>query len=159
MDVRIVNPFLAGTIKVLTTMAMIEPIPGKPFVNEDEFAIGTVSAVIAISGDASGSMALSFTGPCIRAIVRGLLGIDYNEVNEYVEDAVGELTNMICGDARAHLREEGFSLRAGIPSIVKGEKHRIEHLDNGPRLAIPFETHYGKFMVEVVMSEPVQIAS
>ena len=116
MDVRIVNPFLAGTIKVLTTMAMIEPIPGKPFVNEDEFAIGTVSAVIAISGDASGSMALSFTGPCIRAIVRGLLGIDYNEVNEYVEDAVGELTNMICGDARAHLREKVFFVPVSRPS-------------------------------------------
>jgi chemotaxis protein CheX len=139
-------------------MALIEPIPGKPFVKEDEFAIGTVSAIITISGDAAGTMALSFTDPCIRAIVRGLLGVDDNEVQQYVEDAVGELTNMICGDARARLREEGFSLHAGIPSIIRGERQRIEHSDNGPRLAIPFQTHYGQFMVEVVMSESVQIA-
>lgn len=140
-------------------MAMIEPAPGKPFIKEDDSAIGPVSAVIQISGDVSGSMALSFTGSCIHAIVRGLLGIDADEVDQYVESAVGELTNMICGDARARLREEGISLQAGIPSVITGEKHRIEHLENGPRLVIPFETHYGRFMVEVVLSESIQLSS
>ena len=159
MDVRIINPFLAGAIRVLTTMAMIEPVPGKPFINEDQYAQGVVSAIIAIDGDATGSMSLTFTEPCIRAVVQGLLGIEGSEINEYIEDAVGELTNMICGDARARLKEQGFSLKAGIPTIVAGENHRIEHVFDGPRLCIPFETPAGQFMVEVVfLSNVIQLA-
>ena len=159
MDVRMINPFLSGTIKVLTTMAMIEPTPGKPFVKQDECAMGIVSAVIPISGDATGTMALTFTESCIRAVVHGLLGVEDNEIDDYVQDAVGELTNMICGYARARLREEGFSLVAGIPSIVTGKGHLIEHAIGGPRLAIPFETPHGPFMVEVVMSAKIDLAS
>ena len=160
MDVRIINPFLAGAVRVLTTMAMMEPVPGKPFINEDQYAKGIVSAIIPIGGDASGSMSLTFTEPCIKAVVRGLLGIVGSEINEYIEDAVGELTNMICGDARERLKEQGFSLKAGIPVIVKGENHRVEHLFDGPRLAVPFETPAGQFMVEVVFfSHVVQLAS
>jgi len=89
MDVRIINPFLAGAVRVLTTMAMIEPVPGKPFINEDQYAKGIVSAIISIDGDASGSMSLTFTKPCIKAIVQDLLGIEGGKMNEYIEDAVG----------------------------------------------------------------------
>ncbi len=124
MDVRLINHFLDGTIKVLTTMAMIKPTPGKPFVNNAEFAMGTVSAVIEINGEVNGSMALTFTDPCIRAIVHGLPEVEGDEIDEYVEDAVGELTNMICGTASSTLRDEGFSLNADLPSIIKGKQHR-----------------------------------
>ncbi len=160
VDVRIINPFLSAAIKVIKTMAMIEPSPGKPFLNEDEYAPGVVSAVITISGGAvCGSMALTFTEPCIKAIVHGLVGIEVTGIDADVKDAVGELTNMICGDARAGLREEGFFLKAAIPSIVAGEKHQIQHMVDGPRLAIPFETPHGPFTVEIVMSEAIQLAS
>jgi len=40
MCVRIINLFLAGAVRVLTTMAMIEPVPGKPFITEDQYAKG-----------------------------------------------------------------------------------------------------------------------
>ncbi len=90
--------------------------------------------------------------------MRNLLGIEVVGIDHDVEDAVGELTNIICGDARARLREEGFSLRAGIPNIVSGEGHRIEHVEEGPRLTVPFETPCGPFFIEVVMCEYIQIA-
>jgi chemotaxis protein CheX len=152
VDVRIINPFLAAAVKVLATMAMIEPTPGKPFINEEDCARGTVSAVIGITGaEATGSMAITFTEPCIRWVVQGLLGVDGDEINKYIEDAVGEVTNMICGDARARLRQEGFHLNAGIPAIVRGEKHTIEHSVDGPRLAVPFDTPEGQFIVEVAL--------
>lgn len=69
MDVRIINPFFGDAIRVLTTMAMIELFPGKFFINVDQYAQGIVSAIISIDGDASGSMSLAFTKPCIRAAV------------------------------------------------------------------------------------------
>ena len=153
MDVRLINPFLLATIHVLGTMARIEPTPGKPFLKKDGAALGDVSAIIGITGVARGSMALTFSESAIMAIVSNLLGTQATEVNEEVMDAVGELTNMICGDARRRLSEDGISLQGGIPTIVSGKNHSISHINNGPRLAIPFATPHGGFIVEVAFNK------
>lgn len=153
MDVRLINPFLTATIHVLATMANIAPTPGKPFLKQDRAALGDVSAIIGITGVASGSMALTFSESAIMAIVSNLLGTQATEVNDEVRDAVGELTNMICGDARRRLSEDGISLQGGIPTIVSGKGHSISHIHNGPRLAIPFTTPHGGFIVEVAFNK------
>ena len=152
MDVRMINPFLEASVHVLRTMANVELNPGKPFLKKDTRALGDVSAVIGITGDARGSMALTFTENCIKAIVAELLGIKVTKIDDEVTDAVGELTNIICGDARGRLGNEGFSLQAGIPAIITGKDHSIRHINDGPHLAIPFDTPDGRFVVEVAFS-------
>jgi chemotaxis protein CheX len=155
MDVKLINPFLAAAMHVLTTMAQVDAKPGKPFLKKDDVAIGDVSAIIGITGAAQGSMALIFTEQCIKDIASNLLGVPFTELNHEVRDAVGELTNMICGDARRRLAEDGFVLQAGIPTIVGGTGHTIRHIASGPRLAVPFETSGGSFMVEVAFGRQV----
>jgi chemotaxis protein CheX len=152
MDIKMINPFLAATLHVLKTMAQVDAKPGKPFLKKDDIAIGDVSAIIGITGEAQGSMALIFTEQCIKNIASNLLGVPFTELNHEVRDTVGALTNMICGDARRRLAEDGLILQAGIPTIVGGKGHTIKHIANGPRLAVPFETSQGSFMVEVAFS-------
>jgi len=149
MDIKMINPFLAAAMHVLKTMAQIEAKPGKPFLKKDDLALGDVSAIIGITGAVQGSMALIFAEDCIKDIASNLLGEPFTELNNEVRDAVGELANMICGDARRRLAEGGFVLQAGIPTIVGGKGHTIMHVTTGPRLAVPFETSQGSFMVEV----------
>jgi chemotaxis protein CheX len=153
MDTSLINPFLTATIHVLATMARIKPVPGKPFLKKNVLALGDVSAIIGITGAARGSMALTFSESTIKAITGNLLGIEATEINDELRDAVGELTNMICGDARRRLSEAGISLQAGIPTIVSGKNHSICHINNGPHLAIPFETPHGGFVVEVAFNK------
>ncbi len=98
-------------------------------------------------------MALIFTEPRIKDIAANLLGEPCTELNHDVRDAVGGLTNMICGDARRRLTEEGFVLEAGIPKIVGGRGHTITHIASGPCLAVPFQTSQGSFMGEVAFSK------
>jgi len=152
MDVKLINPFLVAAMHVLKTMAQVDAKPGRPFLKKDDLAIGDVSAIIGITGAAKGSMALIFTEQCIKDIASNLLGEPFTELNHEVRDAVGELTNMICGDARRRLAEDGFILQAGIPTIVGGKGHTITHIASGPCLAVPFTTSQGSFMVEVAFS-------
>lgn len=153
MDAKLVNPFLVAAMHVIKTMAGIDIKPGKPFLKNDNLAVGDVSAIIGITGARRGSMALVFTEECIKGIASNLLGEAFTEMNSEVTDAVGELTNMICGDARRRLSEEGFSFQAGIPTIVAGKGHSIMHVADGPHLAVPFETIHGSFMVEVAFGK------
>lgn len=65
------------------------------------------------------------------------------------KDAVGELTNMISGQARKELEEKGKKLGAAIPLVITGKNHKLETMTEGPQIAIPFKTNFGSFTIEV----------
>ena len=152
MNVELINPFLTATVNVIKTMAFTDVKPGKPFIKKDSQATGDVSAVIGITGQSEGSLSVSFTEPCICNIVSNMFGESITSVNHEVEDAVGEITNMISGDARRELSEKNIMLKAAIPSVITGTGHTIKHMTKGPVIVIPFSTDSGDFAVEVCFS-------
>jgi len=151
MDVKYINPFLSATINVLKTMAFTEPTPGKPFVKKDQKAIGDVSGIIGLSGEAVGSLSITFEESTIKHIVTNMFGEEVKELNDEVRDAVGELTNMISGDARRLLQDQNIKIEASIPSIITGKGHTISHMAKGPTIALPFTTEKGNFIVEFTL--------
>lgn len=155
MDVRFINPFLDGAKEVLKTMAFTDATPGKVYLKKGDSAHGDVSGIIGITGDAIGSLAVSFRTGCICGIVSSMLGETYTEANREVLDAVGELTNMISGVARTQMEKNGLSVYAAIPSVVIGEDHAINHILKAPSIVIPFSTPYGDFFVDVCI-KPTQ---
>ena len=100
MDVRYINPFLTGAMNVLKTMAYVDLKPGKPFLKKDQVAKGDVSGIIGLTGAASGSLSVTFNFKLVQQIMSNMLGEEVSELNDEVRDAVGEITNMISGDAR-----------------------------------------------------------
>lgn len=149
MNVEFINPFLSATISVLKTMAFTEVTPGKPFLKQDRASRGDVSGIVGITGPPNGSMSLSFSEACIIQIVSSMLGENFPGVNDEIKDAVGELSNMICGTARNELGNKGYSFKISIPIVVSGPKHEIRHLCSGPTIGIPFTTTAGSFVVEI----------
>ncbi|MCA1905164.1 MAG: chemotaxis protein CheX [Desulfarculus sp.] len=149
MNVEYINPFLKATANVLKTMAFTEANPGKPYLKKEAAAAGDISGVIGITGETEGSLSVSFSESCICHIVGNMFGEPVTSINKEVEDAVGELTNMISGDARRELAEKGIVLKSAIPTVISGKNHTVKHMANGPAIAIPFETPGGPFLVEV----------
>lgn len=155
MDVRFINPFLEGTVEVLTTMAFIKPRAGNPYLKKDFIAKGDVSGIIGISGDVKGSLALSFSANCVLKIVSNMLGEQHTSIDGDIQDAVGEMTNMISGAARKKIEGLGYKLFAAIPTVVSGKNHSITHVMGGPSIIIPFETDDGPFVLDVCISDPM----
>ncbi|MDY6863819.1 MAG: chemotaxis protein CheX [Thermodesulfobacteriota bacterium] len=150
MEAKIINPFLEACINVLNTMAMLKPEPGKPYIKQDLLSYGDISGVIGLAGAKRGAVVVSFTEKCILKIVSSMLGENYSSIaNEDVESAVGELVNMISGDARRQLAEEGLKIESGLPSVVVGHKHKISTKTTGPYLVMPFNLNGDNFVVEV----------
>ena len=111
--------------------------------------MGDITGIISFSGDATGSLSITFSEESIVKIVSSMFGEEVTSINEDVRDAVGELTNMISGDARRKLQKHGYAIRAAIPSVISGKNHVIKHVHQGPCIALPFETSNGAFMVEI----------
>ncbi len=155
MDVKFINPFLFGAEAVMKKMAFTEPIAGKPYVKKNDTAGGDVSGIIGITGEAIGSLAISFSEACICGIVNNMLGESYTEVNKDVFDAVGEITNMVSGVARTHMEKQGVIVHAAIPTVVYGKGHLVRHVLGTPSIVIPFETERGGFVVDVCVKANV----
>lgn len=151
MDVKFINPFIFGTMEVMEKMAFTKPTAGKPFAKVDDAARGDISGIIGMTGDATGSLAMSFTEACIIGIVEKMLGERHPEMNRAVLDAVGELTNMISGAARKHMEKDDLKVIAAIPTIVFGRSHMIYHVIKGPSIVIPFQTEVGNFVIDVCL--------
>ncbi|MBF0293293.1 MAG: chemotaxis protein CheX [Nitrospinae bacterium] len=148
MKSEYINPFLSATVNVLSTMAMVKPEPGKPYVKQDKKCVGDISGIIGLTGASKGAIVLSFSTGAVCKIVGSMLGETYTEINSDIKDAVGELTNMISGDARRRLAEIGAVFEAGIPTIITGSGHEVESVTKGAVIAMPFTVDGHVFVVE-----------
>jgi len=123
MDVKLINPFLNAAVNVLKVMAFTDAKPGKAYLKNDRKARGDVTGITGISGDAEGSLSITFSAGCMKGLMSNMFGDEIDEINQEVEDAVGEITNMICGDARRQLSENGgYKLSATIPTVGTSSK-------------------------------------
>ncbi len=147
-DVALAKPFVQATINVLSSMTGLSPVPGKPYIKNTDEAQGDVSAIVGLTGCKSGAVALSFSQSCAIALVKGMLGDAIEDILADTRDAVGEITNMISGQARATLSEMGLPLQGSTPSIVFGANHSLSFPGQATTVAIPFETDHGAFTLE-----------
>ncbi len=149
MDHKFVNPFIEATVNVLSTMTQTEPVAGTPYRKDGIKSWGVVSGIIGMGGDQlTGNMILSFEAPTILTIVSRMLLEDYTEINKDVIDAVGEITNMIAGNASRIFSELGYKFEMASPMMLHGSNIEINRLSSNPITVIPFSTDAGNFVLE-----------
>jgi chemotaxis protein CheX len=148
MDVELAKPFIKATKDVLSMMAMVDPKAGRPYVKKNNVATGDVTGIVGLTGDKIGSVSISFDKKLAVTIVKNMLGDDIQDLLQDVKDAVGEITNMISGQARAGLSGMGLTFQGGTPTVIMGDKHTISHATNEPVMAIPFTAEGGDFVIE-----------
>jgi chemotaxis protein CheX len=153
--IEIAKPFIKATQDVMSTMAGMHPVVGKPIIKSDDGAMGDVSAFIYISGDKSGKIYLKFSKQCAVTMVKNMLGDDVEDILQDVQDAVGEITNMISGQARAGLSQMGMRFEGSTPTVIMGQKSSEDALSSAPVVSIPFSTESGGFSVEFFFEETV----
>ncbi len=156
MDVRFINPFLYGTAEVLEKMASTKPVPGKPFAKTNDTACGDVSGIIGMTGDAIGSLAITFDEECIIAVTNKMLGENHTAINKEVLSTVGELTNMISGASRKMMEKDDLKVFAAIPTVVFGKGHTVRHIVKGPSIVLPFQTANGAFVLDVCLRSQIK---
>ncbi len=155
MNADHLDAFKNAANRVVQTMAFTDVTAGQPFVKSQDISTGDVSAIVGITGPMSGSMSLSFPEKSILFVVSNMFGEEMASLDDEVADAVGELTNIISGDARREMAENGLTLDGAVPTVILGAGHKVRHMSNAPVHVIPFETEGGSFFVEVCLAESV----
>ncbi|MBP9837326.1 MAG: chemotaxis protein CheX [Proteobacteria bacterium] len=154
MKAEHINPFLNATINVIETMAFCKVKSGVPAIKKDKTTWGIVSGIIGLASDKiKGSMVISFSEEAILHIVSKMLMEEFKEVNNDVVEAVGEITNMITGNAKREFSEMSIKFDMATPVMVLGKGVEIVQFDKSPTIVIPFSVEEKGFVVEVLLKE------
>lgn len=149
MDVRFINPFVSAITNVFETMVNTKVRVGKPKLKQADIISAEVSGVIGLSGDVQGCVVLSFPGNVASKVASTFAGTELNVNHPDFTDAVGELANMVAGNAKKDF--PGCSVSISLPSVIIGPGHRVSQSKASPFLVIPCETDFGPFNVEVAL--------
>ncbi|MFA5863111.1 MAG: chemotaxis protein CheX [Phycisphaerae bacterium] len=147
MDVRYVNPFMGAIKNVFKTMLKLDVQFGKPYLKTVEQTSHDVSGIIGLSGDVVGTVIVSFPRLSAVKIASTFAGTALGDTDEDFSDAIGELANMIAGNAKKDI--EGLNISITTPSVVVGAGHQVKCAKIIPHLAIPCSCPAGSFVVEV----------
>ena len=150
MNAEFVNPFIISLVNVLKTMAQIELQIGKPQKKADSKARGDVSGLIGMVGsNIAGSMSITFEEGLALQVMEGMLGERPDELDDEVNDMVGEITNMVAGGAKKELAKKGYDVGMATPVVVSGKEHTINHKVSGHKMILPFKAEGGKAYIEI----------
>jgi len=91
---------------------------------EGERIVGSVS----FAGEAVGNVNIQVNEAFARQITAAMLGMEEDEIDgdEEVHDVIGELSNMVGGDLKSRLCDEGLNCDLSIPSITSGSDFKTE---------------------------------
>jgi chemotaxis protein CheX len=149
VDIKYIEPFINAANNAFMEMLRMEPTVEKPYLMAPEaIKEWNISGVIGIAGEARGVVVLSFYDEMAIGITERLTGKVIRNFTDDVVDAVGELVNIIAGNAKAGL--EDYKLMISLPSIIQGEHHKIWWpTSKYPIIGIPFSTGMGRFHLSV----------
>jgi len=151
MKAEYINPFLTSAISTFKTMLGCTLARGTPYVKDGRQPEHEVSGIIGLSGRAQGTVVLGLDRQVVLNATEALLGERPPRINGDLTDAVGELTNIIAGSAKAKLEE--LHLSVGLPTVITGKGHCVEFPSKVTPICIPFESPWGSVTVEVGLAE------
>jgi len=151
--VKYAQEISAATQEIFSSMVMLEVTPGEPFKRSDSKLVNSISGIIGLAGSVKGMLAIHLPDQAALAITTAFLGMDVEEIDEDVCDAVGELANMLGGSMKAILDPGGSEVQLSMPSAVHGEEYAVDCLTDAESVAVPFAFNGQTFIVELQISQ------
>lgn len=147
-----INPFIEGVRELFETMlggtAEVVEMGSVKRTDPPE----AVTALIGLSGMVKGSAALSFPENTATQMAARLLGMD--DVADMIDDAMAEMVNIVAGSAKAKLSERlgGEPIQLSLPTLIRGEKFRIQYPSGSIWMEVSFRSDCGPFRLCVTFA-------
>lgn len=150
LDVGFINPFLSATLNVLKVLVAVEARAGSIFMKKSPELTGDISGVIGLISDSfNGNVTITFPEKTFVAFMSKIHGEVYTSILPEIADGAGEISNMIFGQAKIELNEQGYAIKTALPSIILGKNHHFSSGAQGLTIVVPFESPAGNFFVEI----------
>lgn len=144
---------LTGDVcEIFTTMVGIDDI--QQLSKEAEAAShlkNSVTAMVGLAGTCNGMVCLHAPQSLALNFTAQMLGMDISEVSDDVDDALGEIANMIGGSFKHHLSSGGDDIKLSTPSVVTGADYSFSSGHPDEAVSLFFSARGEEFVVSVVL--------
>ena len=111
---------------VFSTMLGVDDITHVPVQAEFPDTCSTcLTAMIGMVGRYNGMVSIILPLPLALSFTSLMLDMEVTEMNGDVNDAMGEIANMIGGSFKLHLSKAGDDVKLSIPSVVCGSCYTV----------------------------------
>jgi len=115
-----INPIYIAAREVFQNMFSIELEREDLRVDEKIVPNHVINVSIGITGDLKGTIVFSFPEEMVFNLVEEMAGMEFKEFDTFMASAIGELANIITGNAMSNLSESGYSCNIVPPQITVG---------------------------------------
>lgn len=110
-----------------------------------------VTGSIGLAGEnLTGAVYLHFFEPFARQATAAMFGLNEAELSQSeVNDAIGELCNIVAGGLKSSLCDASFPCAVSTPAIIRGTAFQVETPMEGQRTDLSFDCQGQRVAVEV----------
>lgn len=139
-------PFINATHSTFEIMMRLKLTRHETYIKKNYVMFGDVTGFIGVSGKLCGTAAISMPGPlaveCIGAMMNEEIAEGWADMA--VHDGVGEIINMIAGQAKTTLGNTPYRFEITLPIIVSGRGHELYHKQGTTSVSVIFSTEKGE---------------
>jgi chemotaxis protein CheX len=142
-----------ATKEVFSTMVMMDPADDYPMQEPVNRFKCSITGMVGFAGTYSGVISMHCPVGLAMKITSNMLGMECDEVNEDLNDAIGEISNMLGGSVKQVLSKGGLDVKLSIPTVIAGEDYTVNSLSDSDCVVIPFKIDDDKFLVGLVLKK------
>ncbi len=126
IDVKHINPFLQSAISIVEQTTMMKMGVGKPVVSALEFGEDKFILQVGVTGVLKGQVLLVMSTDSAKNLAsKMMMGMPVEQLDEMAASALGELSNMIMGNAATIFSTQGIQMDITPPMSVSGSNLKM----------------------------------
>jgi chemotaxis protein CheX len=111
----------------------------------------SVSAMVGFAGGYNGMISINASRLQSLKFTSLMLGMEVEECEEEMPDALGEIANMIGGSFKHHFIKDGHEVKLSTPSVISGGEYEMTVCSLPDTLTLLFETGEECFTVSLYL--------
>ncbi|WP_051553537.1 chemotaxis protein CheX [Desulfobulbus elongatus] len=143
------DKLIESTIEIFTGMVMMEVASAGDPLEKIGPLKKSITGMVGLAGTHKGVLAVHFPNEVALAVTSNFLGMEVGEINEDVQDAIGEIANMLGGNLKTILSDRGRDIQLSLPSTIFGDEYAFSSQAESEQVILPFQSPNGMFYVEV----------
>lgn len=152
MKAEYINSFYKATKDVLKLMLDLDIEMDKPEVAQGMVSSQDTNVILGVTGDLRGNILFGFPEDMTLEMVRIMSGMQINRVDEFVSSALGEVANIIGGNAITLLASHEYICDIVPPQIFIGQ-YKSMSMANKKAICLPLKSEIGEFSIIIYLTE------
>lgn len=139
MNVEYLNPIIKASTFVLGQTCMVETKVGKPYLTQTSYKDEIFIVMMGITGQLHGQVILAMeAGVACQLASKMMMGMPVDSLNDMAKSALGELMNMMMGNAMTYFSEMDILLDITPPTLFDSKNLSL-NVGDSKMIGIPIE--------------------